>query len=73
MGSALSGLFATTDNRKIVLLSSYAIVYVLCGLGAIVVWAARKNSSQLVKNLASIAFGLFIAIARAYLSGPSQS
>ncbi len=58
-------------NLRQLLGSAYAIVYFVLGLGAITVWALRGGATlELVKNLASVSFGLFIAIARAFLSEP---
>jgi hypothetical protein len=55
------------------MLGLYALVYVLCGLAAIAVWVFAKTPSTLVKNLATISIGLFLAVTRTYLNGPPPS
>jgi peptidoglycan/LPS O-acetylase OafA/YrhL len=44
----------------------YAAVYVLMGLGAIVIWIANDHTPDLLKNLATISFGIFLPIVTAF-------
>jgi hypothetical protein len=46
---------------------SYVLIYFVVGLVAIITWVGRDNTPNLVKNLALIAFGMFIAIARSFV------
>jgi hypothetical protein len=60
-------LFSAADLKPVVL-SLYAVTYVICGLAAIATWVIKtKVATPLVATLAQVSFGLFIAIARAYL------
>jgi hypothetical protein len=55
----------------VVISSIYVIVYFVTGVAAIATWVGRSNiDSSLVKNLALISFGLFIAIARSFFKLP---
>lgn len=44
----------------------YAAVYVIMGLGAIIVWVASENTPDLLKNLATISLGMFLPIVTAF-------
>jgi heme A synthase len=49
--------------------SIYAIVYVLVGLATIVTWVLQSDvCPPMVKNLASVSIGLFLPIARNFLT-----
>ncbi|MCI0711879.1 MAG: hypothetical protein L0154_17110 [Chloroflexi bacterium] len=50
----------------------YVAVYIIFGVAAIVLWAieGEKDTPVLVKNLASVSFGLFLAIVRSLFSEP---
>jgi len=60
-------------NRMFSIVSSaYVIAYFLAGMAAIATWVtASANTPDLVKNLALISIGLFVAIARSFLSVPT--
>jgi len=58
-----------TQDWQRLMASLYAVVYILWGVLAIITWVAKSPvCPDLVKNLASISFGLFLAIARGFLS-----
>ncbi len=58
-------------NAQQIVASIYAGVYVLLGLVAIITWVVKADvTSDLVKSLASVAFGLFLAIAQTFFHEP---
>jgi len=59
-------------NRLFAVVSSmYVIGYFLAGVAAIVTWVrVSENTADLVKNLALISIGLFVAIARSFFHVP---
>jgi len=54
--------------------TSYCIGYILVGLAAIATWVmAEATTPEMVKNLALISFGLFIAVARSFVGVPTTT
>jgi hypothetical protein len=60
-----------TAKAKAIVASVYAGVYILWGLAAIVTCMFRSSvAPDLVKSLAGVASGLFLAIARSFVTEP---
>jgi hypothetical protein len=67
---AVGAFVAVHENWQKLVASASAIAYVVVGIAAIVTWVARPDTSpELVKNLSSLAFGLAIPTARAFMTG----
>jgi hypothetical protein len=57
-----------TKNYLAIIATAYCIGYFLAGVAAIITWVgAELTTPEMVKNLALISFGLFIAIARSFV------
>lgn len=54
-------------NAKQFIGALYALIYILVGIAAIVVWASDDNPPELVKTLAMVSIGMFGAIITAFL------
>jgi hypothetical protein len=68
-------LRSVVPQEGIISLSFVSVIYVACyfltGLGAIITWLAYgEQTPDLVKNLALISIGLFVAIARSFFHVP---
>lgn len=56
-------------NARAILASIYTLVYILCGVGAVFIWATRAaQTPDLVKNLATTFLGLALPIVIAWFS-----
>lgn len=65
-GSPPGEAVAPSSRAREVIGLIYATVYVVLGLGAIVVWVADDKPPELVKNLATVSAGLFLPIITAF-------
>lgn len=62
-------LASQPDQRQLILGGTYVIVYMVLGATAMFTWAFVSNvTPDVVKNLATISFGLLIAVGTAYFS-----
>lgn len=74
MASRVAGLGRVvfpTDKKtwQQIVASIYAIVYILVGVATIITWAMKGDACPLlVKNMATVSFGLFLAIARGFFT-----
>lgn len=56
------------EDWQRIMASAYAVVYIVWGVAAIVTWVVKSPvTPPLVKNLASVSFGLFLPITQAFL------
>lgn len=66
----LSGIESIKDPKKLKerLGALYSWVYIVIGILAIIVWLIDDMPAEMVKNLASVSFGLILVIVKNYFS-----